>query len=65
MTVTLPTTPHDEGIPIDESDRVEGSMPQQSYASPWAVASPKQPTFVRRQGRLGSSNALYPSISGV
>lgn len=30
-------------------------MPQQSYASPWAVASPKHAALVRRQGRLEES----------
>lgn len=52
MTVTLTTTFHDEGIPIDEEDWIEGGMPRQSYASPWAVASPKHAALVRRQGRL-------------
>jgi hypothetical protein len=27
-------------------------MPRQSYASPWAVASPKHAAIVRRQGHL-------------
>lgn len=27
-------------------------MPRQSYASPWAIASPKHAAIVRRQGRL-------------
>lgn len=52
MTVTLTTTPHDEGISLDDADWVEGGMPRQSYASPWAVASPKHAAIVRRQGRL-------------
>ena len=52
MTVTLTTTPHDEGIPLADADWVEGGMPRQSYASPWAVASPKHAAIVRRQGRL-------------
>ena len=30
-------------------------MPRQSYASPWAVASPKHAAIVRRQGRLDES----------
>lgn len=30
-------------------------MPRQSYASPWAVASPKHAALVRRQGRLEES----------
>jgi len=34
MTVTLTTTPHDEGVPLDDADWVEGGMPRQSYASP-------------------------------
>ena len=55
MTVTLTTTPHDEGIPLDDADWVEGGMPRQSYASPWAVASPKHAAIVRRQGRLEES----------
>ncbi|WP_218927125.1 hypothetical protein [Halosimplex pelagicum] len=43
-------------------------MPQQSYASPWAVASPKHAAIVRRQGRLEESfvqtivNALEPYL---
>ena len=55
MTVTLTTTPHDEGIPLDDADWVEGGMPRQSYASPWMVASPKHAAIVRRQGRLEES----------
>ena len=55
ITVTLTTTPHDEGIPLDDADWVEGGMPRQSYASPWAVASPKHAAIVRRQGRLNES----------
>lgn len=55
MTVTLTTTPHDAGVPIDESNWVEGGMPEQSYASPWAVASPKHTALVRRQRRLEGS----------
>jgi len=55
MTATLTTTPHDEGIPLDDADWVEGGMPRQSYASPWAVASPKHAAIVRRQGRLDES----------
>ena len=35
MTVTLTTTPHDEGIPLEDTNWVEGGMPRQSYASPW------------------------------
>ena len=46
------TTPHEEGVPIDESDWVEGGMPRESYASPWEAASPKHAALVRRQGRL-------------
>jgi len=30
-------------------------MPRQSYASPWAVASPKHAAIIRRQGRLDES----------
>jgi hypothetical protein len=30
-------------------------MPRQSYASPWAVASPKHAAIVQRQGRLDES----------
>lgn len=52
MVVTLTTTPHDEAVPIDESDWVEGGMPRPSYASPWTIASPKHTALVRRQGRL-------------
>ena len=52
MTVTLTTTPHDDAVSIAESDWIEGGMPRQSYASPWAVASPKHAALVRRQGRL-------------
>ncbi|WP_135823178.1 type II toxin-antitoxin system PemK/MazF family toxin [Halostella litorea] len=52
MTVTLTTTPHDATVPIESADWVEGDMPRQSYASPWAVASPKHAAIVRRQGRL-------------
>lgn len=52
MTITLTTTPHDATIPIEAADWVEGGMPKQSYASPWAVASPKHAAIVRRQGRL-------------
>ena len=55
MTVTLTTTPHDEGLPIESSDWIEGGMPRQSYASPWAIASPKHAALVRRQGRLAES----------
>jgi hypothetical protein len=55
MTVTLTTTPHDEVISLDDADWVEGGMPRQSYASPWAVASPKHVAIVRRQGRLEES----------
>lgn len=55
MTVTLTTTPHDAGVPIDESSWVEGGMPARSYASPWAVASPKHAALVRRRGRLEES----------
>lgn len=51
MTITLTTTPHDATIPIETADWVEGGMPKQSYASPWAVASPKHAAIVRRQGR--------------
>ena len=55
MTVTLTTTPHDDGIPIEDADWVEGGMPRQSYASPWTVASPKHAAIVQRQGRLTES----------
>jgi mRNA-degrading endonuclease toxin of MazEF toxin-antitoxin module len=55
MTVTLTTTPHDDGIPLEAADWVEGGMPRQSYASPWVVASPKHAAIVRRQGRLAES----------
>ena len=55
ITVTLTTTPHDKGTPIAEDDWVEGGMPRQSYASPWAVASPKHAALVRRQGCLDES----------
>lgn len=55
MTVTLTTTPHDEGIPLEASDWIEGGMPRRSYASPWTVASPKHAALVRRQGRLTES----------
>ena len=58
MTVTLTTTPHEETVPIAEDDWVEGGMPRQSYASPWAVASPKHDAVVRRQGRLTESFVL-------
>ena len=30
MTVML-TTPHNEGIPLDDADWIEGGMPRQSY----------------------------------
>ncbi|WP_280537889.1 hypothetical protein [Halopenitus sp. POP-27] len=49
MTITLATTPHDEGIPLADADWVEGGMPRQSYASP------KHAAIVRRQGRLKES----------
>ena len=49
MTVTLTTTPHDEGIPLNDADWVEGGMPRQTYASP------KDAAIVRRQGRLDES----------
>jgi len=52
LTVTLTTTPHDEGIEITDDDWVEGGMPRRSFASPWAVMSPKDAAIVRRQGRL-------------
>ncbi|MFC5973932.1 hypothetical protein ACFPYI_21625 [Halomarina salina] len=39
-------------VSLDDADWVEGGMPRQSYASPWAVASPKHTAIVRRQGRL-------------
>ena len=55
VTVTLTTTPHDEGVPLDDADWIEGGMPRQSYASPWVVASPKHAAIVRRQGRLTES----------
>jgi mRNA-degrading endonuclease toxin of MazEF toxin-antitoxin module len=55
MTVTLTTTPHDETVPINSDDWVEGDMPRQSYASPWTIASPKHAAIVRRQGRLPES----------
>ena len=55
ITVTLTTTPHEETIPIDEGDWIEGGMPRQSYASPWSLASPKHAALVRRQGRLKES----------
>lgn len=55
MTVTLTTTAHDETVPIETSDWVQGGMPRQSYASPWAIASPKHTAIVRRQGRLTES----------
>lgn len=55
MTVTLTTTPLEEGIPLDDADWVEGGMPRQSYVSPWTVASPKHAAIVRRQGRLDES----------
>ncbi|MFC7131100.1 hypothetical protein [Haloferax chudinovii] len=54
-TVTLTTTPHDETIPIAEDDWVDGGIPRQSYASPWAVASPKHAAVLRRQERLTES----------
>jgi hypothetical protein len=34
MAVTLTTTPHDEGIPLDDGDWIEDGMPRQSFASP-------------------------------
>lgn len=52
MTVTLTTTPHDATVQIESDDWVEGDMPRQSYASPWAIASPKHAAIVRRQGQL-------------
>ena len=55
MTVTLTTTAHNAGIPIDDADWIEGGMPRQSYTSPWTVASPKHAALVRRQGRLTES----------
>jgi mRNA-degrading endonuclease toxin of MazEF toxin-antitoxin module len=55
MTITLTTTSHDEGVPIDDSDWAEGGMPRRSFASPWTVASPKHAALVRRQGRLEES----------
>lgn len=55
MTVTLTTTAHEDGIPIDNADWSEGEMPRRSYASPWVVASPKDAAIVRRQGRLKES----------
>jgi len=30
-------------------------MPRESFASPWAMASPKHAAIVRRQGRLEES----------
>ena len=30
-------------------------MPRRSFASPWAVMSPKDTAIVRRQGRLGEA----------
>ncbi|WP_235272203.1 hypothetical protein [Halanaeroarchaeum sulfurireducens] len=53
MTVTLATTPR-WGIPED-ADWVADEMARRSYASPWAVASPKHAAIVRRQGRLEES----------
>lgn len=55
MTVTVTTTQHDEGVPLDDADWIEGGMPRQSYVSPWTVASPKHAAIVRRQGRLEES----------
>ena len=52
MVVTLTTMPHDAAVPIEDSDWVEGGRPRQSYASPWAIASPKRAALVQRQGRL-------------
>lgn len=55
VTVTITTTPHEDGIPLDDSYWVEGGMPRQSYASPWSIASPKHAALIRRQGRLEDS----------
>lgn len=55
MTVTLTTTPHDDGIRIRDEDWIDGGMPRRSYASPWSIASPKDAALVRRQGRLTES----------
>jgi hypothetical protein len=63
MTITLTTTPHDEGVPLDDSDWVEGGMPRQSYASPWAVASPKHAAIVRRQVDLRKHSSRASSTN--
>lgn len=55
MTVTLTTTPHEDTIPIRDTDWVAGGAPRQRYASPWSVASPKHPALVQRQGRVSES----------
>ena len=64
MTVTLTTTPHAEGIPLEDADWVAGGLPRHSYASPWAVASPKHAALVRRQGRLEES-VVQPVVDAL
>lgn len=55
VTVTLPTTPHDDGVPIDESDWVEGGIPSRVTRHPGRL--PRRNTL-RYSGDRGDSKNL-------
>ena len=57
MTVALSTSGHEQARPIDPNDWIDGGLPRQSYALPWAVHSPRHRDVDRRLGRLATELA--------
>ncbi|MFT4923599.1 MAG: mRNA-degrading endonuclease toxin of MazEF toxin-antitoxin module [Haloarculaceae archaeon] len=52
MTIALSTSGHDEAITIDRNAWIEGGVPNQSYALPWAVHTVQTVDVQQRLGRL-------------
>lgn len=52
MAVALSTSGHEAALPIDDDRWIEGGIPHQSYALPWAVHSPQRRYVEERVGRL-------------
>lgn len=56
MTIALSTSGHAQAIKIDQNAWIEGGVPYQSYALPWAVHTVQTVDVEQRLGRLSRTS---------
>lgn len=52
IAVAISTSEHSDSIALDDTIYQTGGVPEQSYASPWAVHSPRTEDLIAWQGRV-------------